>query len=32
MKYGLFNAQLALALNSKDRADVLANILEVVAD
>jgi UTP--glucose-1-phosphate uridylyltransferase len=32
MKYGLFNAQLALALHSKDRADMLANILEVIAD
>jgi UTP--glucose-1-phosphate uridylyltransferase len=32
MKYGLFNAQLALALHSQDRADMLANILEVIAD
>lgn len=29
--YGLLNAQLALALNGKDRADVLAQLLEVVA-
>ena len=31
-KYGLLNAQLALALASNDRADVLAGMLEIVAD
>jgi UTP--glucose-1-phosphate uridylyltransferase len=32
MKYGLLTAQLALALSSKDRADVLAQLLELVAN
>jgi len=31
MKYGLLNTQLALALSGKDREDVLANLVELVA-
>ena len=30
-RYGIFNAQLALALSGKDRAEVLALLLELVA-
>ncbi len=30
VKYGLLNAQLALALSGKDRADVLANLVELL--
>lgn len=32
VKYGLLHAQLALALSGKDRAEVLAQLLEVVAN
>jgi UTP--glucose-1-phosphate uridylyltransferase len=31
VRYGLLNAQLALALAGKDRADVLANMVELLA-
>jgi UTP--glucose-1-phosphate uridylyltransferase len=31
-RYGLLTAQLALALNGRDRAQVLANLLELLAD
>lgn len=30
VKYGLFNAQLALALNGKDRDDVIAMLMEMM--
>jgi UTP--glucose-1-phosphate uridylyltransferase len=30
-RYGLLTAQLALALNGRDRADVLANLVELLA-
>jgi UTP--glucose-1-phosphate uridylyltransferase len=31
-RYGLLTSQLALALNGRDRAEVLAQLLELLAD
>jgi UTP--glucose-1-phosphate uridylyltransferase len=31
-RYGLLTAQLAVALNGQDRAEVLARVVEVLAD